>query len=1097
MEKSFNTKDVENDFLELQNLLNDSENELVSTLKNLYFSIKLAKKIPEGMTFSKMMIEKYEKHKRQLLLLKKYINSVDGLDQAEKLRLLYSDYIHRVGKKKNNLRKSIDQTKFTTEVKKFFLEVKPTPISDKILEEINAGDFMPKQRTWQNITIPYQVQLLELDKIINNQGKYYKWLKDINPNKELFDKGVTFKIGALVAFKIPYYVGPLVEKIKNDKNKKNMKNAKFSWMTRAKNNKGKITPWNFNEKINKSRTASDFIQRMTSTDQYLIGEDVLPASSLIYQKFEVLNELNKIRINRQPLTLEEKQQIFAGLFKKYKTVSTKKLREYLVCKMGYSDDEELKIEGLANPKQFNSNLNTYIDFRNIFGDKIDKDGKQKDFEKIIKWSTIFKDREIFFDELKKLGWLNEEEIHDLITLKNSSWGKLSNKLLTELKDQQHMSIMDYLWRSNKNFMQIYSENGFEKLVNDINSGKLENKKDVWEKIDELPTSQKNKKAIRKVIFVVRDICKAMNGNIPEYIDIEFAKDQRPIRNTARPKLDNIENLYKNVSDEFLRDDVTKAFKNFSNEQLTDMFYLYFKQGGWDVYSQEPLSVADFNKYHIDHIIPRAYYKDNSLDNRVLTTSKNNELKGKKFPLKSFGNKLIPWWKRLESQGLLSRYQLVNLMTEPDSMSQYRQDHFIKGQLVETRQITKNVAEILSQEFNGKAKIITVKANLTHQFREEFRLIKNRNVNDFHHAFDAYITAFIGNHLITQYPKLERYFVYGEFKRISKEFLKNLRTFDFLNQLKENSQQGTLIVDKQIDDYVRKVYRFKKVTVVREVYIKNGALYRQTINPVALANKSKLIPIKNSKPVNIYGGYSGSNCAMMSIIQIHGKKEYRVIKIPTAWIYQLQQASKNSKDENLILHRAIDEQLMIKFGKILQYKIVVGRVLHNQLVLNKTDKGLFMLDSNINLFNAKELVLSENAMKILDPKYCSLKKFSADVENEKLNTVYAEILSLVDDYFPILDINKFREKLHKSKEKFAKLPILDDKNKKGKRTVITSILQGIRKSSSSVTIPELGITQPRFGQLFKTSGITLTGTDQLIYQSAAGLYERKIKLDDLK
>ncbi|RND35864.1 CRISPR-associated protein Cas9/Csn1, subtype II/NMEMI [Lacticaseibacillus paracasei] len=41
---------------------------------------------------------------------------------------------------------------------------------------------------------------------------------------------------------------------------------------------------------------------MKTTDTYLIGEDVLPKQSLLYQSYEVLNELNNVRVNDNKLS---------------------------------------------------------------------------------------------------------------------------------------------------------------------------------------------------------------------------------------------------------------------------------------------------------------------------------------------------------------------------------------------------------------------------------------------------------------------------------------------------------------------------------------------------------------------------------------------------------------------------------------------------------------------------------------------------------------------------------------------------------------------------------------------------------------------------
>ena len=93
-----------------------------------------------------------------------------------------------------------------------------------------------------------------------------------------------------------------------------------------------ITPWNFEKKVDKMASATQFIKRMTTKDTYLLGEDVLPASSLKYQLFTVLNELNNLRVNGKKLTSDEKEQVIEGLFKKQKTVKADKFVKYWQAK---------------------------------------------------------------------------------------------------------------------------------------------------------------------------------------------------------------------------------------------------------------------------------------------------------------------------------------------------------------------------------------------------------------------------------------------------------------------------------------------------------------------------------------------------------------------------------------------------------------------------------------------------------------------------------------------------------------------------------------------------------------------------------------------
>ena len=69
--------------------------------------------------------------------------------------------------------------------------------------------------------------------------------------------------------------------------------------------------------------------------------------------------------------------------------------------------------------------------------------------------------------------------------------------------------------------------------------------------------------------------------------------------------------------------------------------------------------------------------------------------------------------------------------------------FVNRQLVETRQSTKAVAELL-KELYPDTEIVYVKAGLISEFRQKFKILKSRAVNDLHHAKDAYLNIVVGN-----------------------------------------------------------------------------------------------------------------------------------------------------------------------------------------------------------------------------------------------------------------------------------------------------------------------------------------------------------------
>lgn len=136
-----------------------------------------------------------------------------------------------------------------------------------------------------------------------------------------------------------------------------------------------------------------------------------------------------------------------------------------------------------------------------------------------------------------------------------------------------------------------------------------------------------------------------------------------------------------------------------------------------MYSGHPLDfdkVISGQEYDIDHILPQAVIKDDSLDNRVLTTKAlNNDVKSKGVPCKMF-NGMHSFWKNLYDKGFISRRKFNNLTTNPENIDKYKMKGFVNRQLVETRQIIKLVANVLNDKYqNDDVDIIEVRAELTH------------------------------------------------------------------------------------------------------------------------------------------------------------------------------------------------------------------------------------------------------------------------------------------------------------------------------------------------------------------------------------------------
>ena len=173
------------------------------------------------------------------------------------------------------------------------------------------------------------------------------------------DSGLSIadKIQEIFKFQIPYYIGPLGQEYLDVK-------GYNVWARRIA--PGKIYPWNLEEKIDVKEAAEKFIGRMVRHCTYITGEAALPKTSLIYEKFMVLNELNNLKVNGEKIPVELKQAIYHDLFEKGKKVTHKELVKYLrmhlVIENGGNDD----ISGIDG--DFKASLSSLGKFIAIMGE---------------------------------------------------------------------------------------------------------------------------------------------------------------------------------------------------------------------------------------------------------------------------------------------------------------------------------------------------------------------------------------------------------------------------------------------------------------------------------------------------------------------------------------------------------------------------------------------------------------------------------------------------------------------------------------------------------------------------------------------------------
>lgn len=1045
--------DFDEQALPILERLNQDESEFFWAIKQAYDGLALMRFLGDEQSLSAAMVKAYEEHRRDLTFLKTKVRTPQN---RQALSEAYTDYLSVDDKKHKQGKKALVE----------LIEASQVSESDKemMVDRIQDDLFAPKQRTKANGVIPYQLHLAELKKILAKQGKYYPFLLET-----FTEKGQMInKIEELVRFRVPYYVGPMVPKDETAGNAENHWVEKNEGQTKVQ-----VTPWNFDQVFNRDQAAQSFIDRLTGTDTYIIGEPTLPRYSLTYEAFTVLNELNNIRINGKRLAVETKQAIFKDLFKKHRLVTKKRLVDYFTS----FGKGEVKISGMADESRFTSSLTSYHDLKTVLGTEFMEDPlNQTVLEKVIEIQTVFEDSEIAQRELAKLG-LDQHLVLRLAKKHYTGWGNLSRKLLETpfIHDADHperpVSIMNLLYTTNKNFMEILhnADYGVEQWLKEQNQ--VDDQKDIQSRIDELTTSPANKRGIKQAFNVLDDITRAM-GEEPAFVYLEFARENQASRRTVSRK-DRLAALYKNpaLKEEFkaLRD----AFNAETDTRMQDdRLYLYYAQLGRDMYTGENINIDQLSShYDIDHIVPRAFIKDDSLDNKVLVNRSDNarksdsaaftaEVKAKAFPL----------WRQLKDLGLISTKKF-RLLTRSGDFSEMERERFIARQLVETRQIIKNVAALIEGHFDH-TQAVAIRAEVTGELRRLSQVKKDRDVNDYHHAQDALLVATAGTYLHRHFPKRDGQFLYNEFDHYTRQWLKeqdeNHRRHPYSFVVGTMSRGNE---DWTTDNlaYLRKVMQYKNMLVTRKQKGPEGALYKETL--IAADPKKRLVGAnKKRKDPTIYGGYTKESSAYMTLVRVNGKNQ--LIKVP------VRIANEISSGQRTLA--AYIQGKVNKLEEILLPEISLGQLVEDQ-------GQRFYLESNEMKHNAKQLWLDQKVVSIY--------------EGLDLESLVEDVLTVFDALTSPATIQHFKfyqrdlELLRDQRDSFQKL------SRETQLKVLTDTLYELHddvgwRDPIKQYFKEVGVKLRAWTKPQTKDGIKLSDQAEFIYQSPSGLFEKRLRIQDL-
>lgn len=1063
--------------------MTEAQAEVFALMLELYRWQLFAEIRQNGQTISDTMVARYEKHGRDLEKLKAWVKAYQPDkfyalfrdDENAKGYAAYTDHLRKPKKFKKEKLQRCTQDEFYKVLKAMLTgnkDAEAAAAAQPMLEAIDEPNgFLPLQRINLNGQIPNQIQAEELAKILDAQGKYYPTLRE---NRE--------KILSICTFRLPYYVGPLYQ----DKNSPFQK-----WIVRDMTQPA--YPWNFFDVVNQTATAEGFIANLTNKCTYLPIEDVLPLHSLLYEEYLMLNELNRVRVKGNLIRdVQLKQRMLDELFAKNKSVSYKTFAKWLQLNSPYVDVTENDISGTQEPGKFTASLRTRYDLEKHGFTVNDQTAEQ--LETLVRWSTIFEDRSI----LKKLIQEQYPEVTDnqlrfLVQRRYTGWGRLSEKLLTGVLgeyENQPATIMDVLRATNENFMQVLNNPQYhfqEKIAKERLMELGEPKEEIeYDEIRKLQVSPALKRGIWTAVRIVKELIEHQ-GCHPHAIYLENTREETPDEKKQRTqsRLNQVEQMYKELAEDKTAEKVPsecwEVLKNCRDKKkLDDQQYLYLLQLGKSLYSGKPL---DFDQHsattEIDHILPRCYIVDNSIENRALVLKGENQRKADNLLLAdSIRDSQRPWWNYLRQKGFMGEKKFKNLTRSV--VSEEDKQKFIARQLVETGQMVQCVTELFKRYYPD-VHVSGIKAGLSSELREQYGLYKIRELNDMHHAYDALLAATMGNFVERFMPWLDNESSAAIRFRKAQETKKD----DDDNKVDLSSKHGMILakfswdqVDADTGEIIRNAQQ--DICYLKAVWGYHDGhvvfLKRQKSGKITEASRyraghaSAKLPLKKGMSCQRYGGFDSIKPAYIAAIS-YQKGKQRAGALVNVPIYLAEAIEKNPN--------ALLDYLEKDYPGV---QIIRPKILIRQKI--EYEGNELTLGSCTETYNAKELFLPTFLHPILAKIYnasCVL----TDADENQLNTLIDVLLEKLSSQYPIY--SGALKALEAKKSEILSLSIADKGKFIAETMKITSA--GKEYAKYSTALPKLGIADK--GRL--NNKLPHPEKIILIDQSITGLREKRTKL----
>lgn len=545
-------------------------------------------------------------------------------------------------------------------------------------------------------------------------------------------------------------------------------------------------------------------------------------NSQLYDMYVMINTLSQLSFEQDDQTIccpesvvfELRQQLFEN-----SGIITKKLLETILKNSGIkvnipSELDKKKnlikapfIQFLSNPEYFPSDM--IKEFRGE--DYADQSSmSSKIGYALAKYATPRRRQDEIQSVLSEEDFAAIDNANKIMLYKSNGGANISFRYMKEAIDayMQGLKYGDFQARFNKEHPE---ENKYDYLYP---NGKLKPIAD--------PDMIRNPVVYRS-LNETRKIINALLGKYKDIsaINIEVAKEvgksfeQR--KEAAKYQREN-EEYNENLRIELIQKLTAEGCRSSWSDKLMERFSLWKSQDMKCIYSGREISFAEIvngTKVQVDHIIPQSIVLDETLNNKVLVITEENQKKGNRLPLQYMTNDQAKEFKNrvgnLSRKGAISRIKKEYLLLP--ELDNEVVSGFIDRNINDTRTISKYIAVYLSNAYSGKFKINVIKGSITSRFRKRWLGSKlkmyggtpsiyglekkTRDLHYYHHAIDAVVVA----NLERSYIELAQdYCKFDSMKRDIRQHEKHGNAVTASNLTLELAKERNKTVDKMFSQY---------------------------------------------------------------------------------------------------------------------------------------------------------------------------------------------------------------------------------------------------------------------------------------------------------